>query len=84
MAQLDEKITRIEACVRELAQDREDFDKGKIALQLDTGVVKASARQLDQATTQLTAMLDDWKDVGAKDAECGNERADVAHDDAKV
>ncbi len=63
MAKLDEKIMRIEACVRELAQDREDFEKGKVPLQLDARIAKTWVRQFDQVIGVLTAMVDDWKEV---------------------
>ncbi len=53
---------RIEACVRELAQDRAEFAKG-IALEVDARVVKTWVRQFDQVTALLTAMLDDWKEL---------------------
>ncbi len=76
MATLDEKIARVEACVRELAQDREDFDRGKIALQLDARIVKTWVWQLDQVLSLLTAMLDDWKEISAHNPECEKHRAE--------
>ncbi len=78
MATLDEKIARVEACVHELAQDREDFDKGKIPLQLDARIAKTWVWQLDQVLSLLTAMLDDWKDVSALNQETDKHRAEVA------
>ncbi len=77
MAKLDDKLRRIEAYVREFAQDRDDFDKGKIPLQLDARIAKTWVRQFDQVISLLTAMLDDWKDVAALSQETDKHRAEV-------
>ncbi len=78
MAKLDEKIMRIEACLHELVQDREDFDKGKVALQLDARIAKTWVWQLDQAIELLTAMLDDWKEVSPDGAKWEAKRSEAS------